>query len=98
MARSLAKAAPQNAKVIFENDRVRVIELNWKKGFKIGMHTHPANLVYAITTLKYKSTPPNGKTEKRSMKASEVSWSDGESHAVEALGKLGRALVIEMKK
>ena len=98
MPRDLAKAAPQNAKVLFENDRVRVVALNWKEGIKIGMHSHPANFVYAITPLKYKSKSPDGKTEKRSMKTGEISWSDGESHAVEALGKLGRALVIEMKK
>ena len=97
MARGLVKAAPENAKVIFENDRIRVVELNWKKGLKIGMHTHPANLVYAITPLKYKSTPPAGRSETRDMKAGGTFWSEGESHAVEALGEVGRALVFELK-
>ena len=96
MAKTLAKAAPESAKVIFENDKIRVIELNWNKGLKIPMHIHPANFVYAITALRYKSTPAKGRAETRVMKAGEVSWSDGESHAVEALGKSGRALVVEL--
>jgi hypothetical protein len=97
MPRDFAKAAPKNAKVIFENDRIRVVELSWKQGLNIPMHSHPANFVYAITPLRYKSTSPGGKAERRSLKTGGISWSDGESHAVEVLGEVGRALVVELK-
>jgi hypothetical protein len=95
MAKSVIKSAPSMTKVLFENDRVRVIELNMKKGEKTGEHTHGAYFAYSVTPFDYKSTS-EGKAVKRKMKASQVDWSDGETHAVEALMS-GRALVVELK-
>ena len=96
MAKHVTQAAPSLAKSIFENDRVRVVELKTKKGSKADMHTHPAYLTYMITAVEYKSTTPGGKTEHRKHKAGEVDWSDGESHAVEFVTP-SRALVVELK-
>ena len=92
----VTQAAPGLTKVLFENDRIRVVELKVKKGAKAEMHTHPAYLTYTMTAFEYKSTPAGGKTEHRKLKAGEVDWSDGESHAVEFVAP-GRALVIELK-
>ena len=97
MPRDVAKAASKYSKVLFENGKVRVVELNWKKGLKIEMHSHPTYLAYAVTPLKYKSTSPDGKTQNRSLKKGEVSWYDAESHAVQSLGTTGRALLVELK-
>ncbi len=55
-------------KVLFENDVVRVVELSWKKGLKIEMHSNHTYFAYGITPLKYKSTSPAGKTQNRSLK------------------------------
>ncbi len=96
MAKHVTKAAPELAKVLFENAKVRVVELNVKKGSKAEMHTHPAYFAYAITPFDYKSTSAGGKTVSRKQKKGEVEWSDGESHAVEFV-KTARALVVELK-
>ena len=40
--------APKQFKVREENDKVRVLEYNSKKGDKIGTHSHPAHVVYVI--------------------------------------------------
>jgi hypothetical protein len=96
MAKHVTKVAPGMAKVLFENDRVRIIELNMKKGDKIEEHTHGTYFAYAVTPFDYKSTSGR-KTEKRKMKASQIDWSDGETHAVEAVSTNGRALVVELK-
>ena len=96
MAKRLTEAAADNSKVLFENDRVRVVELNVKKGTKFPMHTHPAYFAYAITAFDYKSTSSSGKTESRKMKQSGVDWRDGESHSVE-FGRPARVLVVELK-
>ncbi len=96
MAKRLTHAAPEISEVLFENDRVRVVELNVKKGSKVGMHTHPAYFAYAVTPFDYKSTSEGGKTETRKVKKSGVDWSDGESHSVEFLAP-ARALVVELK-
>lgn len=76
---------------------MRVVELNWKKGIKTEMHSHPIYLTCAITPLKYKSTSLDGKTQTRSLKKGEISWHDSESHAFESLGRTGRALIIELR-
>ena len=96
MAKRLTQAAPEISTVLFENDRVRVVELNVKKGTKVGMHTHPAYFAYAVTSFDYKSTSPAGKTKKHKVKKSGVEWSDGESHSVE-FTRPARALVVELK-
>ncbi len=97
VSRDVVKAASKYSNVLLENDRVRDFEINWKNGLKIEMHSHPAYLTYAITPFKYKSTSPEGKTERRSMKKGEISWHGAESHAVESVGTGGRALIVELK-
>ena len=93
----MTKAAPKASRVLFENDDVRVVELNWRRGLKVEMHSHPDYFTYGITAIKYKSTSPDGKTVKRSIKKGEVQWYPAESHAVESTGVLGRAIIVELK-
>ncbi len=73
-----------------------MVELNVKRGTKVGMHTHPAYFAYAITPFDYRSTSEGGKTEVRKVKKSGVDWSDGESHEVHFM-RPARALVVELK-
>ena len=96
MAKSVTKAAPDVTRVLFENDRVRVVELNVKKGSKADEHTHPDYFAYAITPFAYTSTGSSGKTQSRNLKPSDVDWHDGESHSVK-FTKSGRALIVELK-
>ena len=96
VSRHPTKAAPEVFKVLFENERVRVVELNVKKGTRLGMHKHPAYFAYAVTPFDYKSTSEGGKTERRKVKKSGVDWSEGESHSVEFMAP-ARALVVELK-
>jgi len=63
------------------------------------MHSHPANIVYALTSSKAKFTLPDGKTEERELKAGQAVWSDAVTHSSENVGTTeSRALVIELKK
>ena len=98
MSDDVVAASPSMAKVIFENDRVSVIQLKFKGRQKMPMHSHPANLVYAVTSSKMKSTSPKGKSQKLSMKAGSVGWSDGGSHEVENLDrKTAVNIIFELK-
>lgn len=97
MARNLTQAASKNSKVLFENEKVRVVEIKWKKGLKIPMHSHPAYFTYGITAMKYKSTSPDGKVARRAMKKGELRWYDAESHSIESVGETGSALIVELK-
>jgi hypothetical protein len=96
MAKPQTKAAPGSTKVLFENDRVRVVELKVKKGEKVPMHTHPTYFAFAVTPFDYKSTTAAGKKERRKVKKSGIDWRDGESHSVEFLNA-AHALVVELK-
>ena len=96
MAKLLKNSTPEVSKILFENNRVRVIELNVEKGTKAAEHTHPDYLAYAITSFGYIATKHGGKKEKRDLKASDVDWHEGETHTVE-FTKSGRAIVVELK-
>jgi hypothetical protein len=99
MEEGAAKVAPEIAKVVFENDRLRVLEIKLKRRQKMAMHSHPANLVYALTSSRIKSTSPEGKAQNLKMKKGQANWSDGGSHSVENLdNSVTISLVIELKK
>ena len=97
MSQDMHKAASKYSKVLLDNDNVRVVELNWKKGLKIEMHAHPKYFAYGLIPVKYKSTSPDGKTRTRSMKKGQLAWYEPESHSVESTGTTGKAIIVELK-
>jgi mannose-6-phosphate isomerase-like protein (cupin superfamily) len=97
MTKDVVSAAPKSVKVLYENDTFRVLEMKYKKGQKLEMHSHPANLVYAVTPMKFKSTSRDGKTSTVRMKKGESTFSsEGSEHAIENL-TAGVLVQIEMK-
>jgi quercetin dioxygenase-like cupin family protein len=100
LARHILKVAPKSAKVIFENDTVRVIEITMRKGQKIPMHSHNKGLSYSLNEGKVRSTSKDGKSRAFKVRKGEVSWSEAdglETHAVENLGGALRELSVEFK-
>jgi quercetin dioxygenase-like cupin family protein len=100
-AQDPAKVASQIYKVIFENDRVRVLEAHYKVGDKSVMHSHPDSLIYVLTPAKIRLTQPDGKTidiESKVEDVGKVIWQEATTHASENVGPEHRVLVIELKK
>ncbi len=98
-AQDLVKVAPKNCKVLLENDQVRVVRVVLKPGEKLEMHSHPANILYALTPAKVKYTLPDGKTVEREAKRGQATWSDAVTHSSENIGTTEtRTLLIELKK
>lgn len=98
-AQDMVKVAPKNCTVVLDNDHVRVVRVVIKPGEKLAMHSHGANIVYALTSGKTKYTFPDGKTEEREVKAGTAVWSDSVTHSAENIGTAEtRALVVELKK
>ena len=86
-AQDPVKVAPNNFKVLLENDRVRVLDFHSKAGEKIPMHSHPAYVAYAVTgSGKTKFTSADGKTTEAPAKAGQTTWRDAETHASEYTG------------
>ena len=53
---------PQNYKVLLENERVRVLDFQLKKGAKEDFHAHPAAVTYVLAPFKIRFTFPDGST------------------------------------
>ena len=98
LAQDPVKVAPNNHKVLLENDRVRVLEFRSKPGEKIGMHSHPDCIVYVFAAAKTKFTSPDGKITERESKAGDTTWRAAETHASEYIGTgEAHALLVELK-
>jgi len=88
MAKHILEVAPKAAKVIFENDVVRAIEITMRKGQKFPMHSHNRGISYSLNASKIRSTNETGKSGLIKVKKGAIGWSeyDGmETHAVDIL-------------
>ena len=84
-AQDVAKLAPQHVKVLFENDRVRVLQFNEPGHTKLSMHSHPAYVAVGFTADHSKYTFPDGKTSDERTKTNDVTYSKSITHASENL-------------
>ena len=89
---------PDNYKVLFENDRVRVLDFQLKKGAKESFHSHPAAVTYVLSPFKIRFTFPDGTTRIREAKAGEIFFGEKLVHASENIGESdAHGLLVEMK-
>src|SRR6266446_4464789 len=84
-AQDVAKLAPQHVKVVFENDRVRVLHFNEPGHTKLPMHSHPAYVAVGFTADHSKYTFPDGKSSDERTKANDATYSKAMTHASENL-------------
>ena len=75
--------APKNCKILKEDDNFRVIDYTAKKGDKVGMHSHPAHVVYVLKGGKTKFTSADGKVTELDAKAGDVFINPPTVHASE---------------
>jgi len=101
LAQDAARTSARSYKVVFENDRLRVLEYLSRPGLGIcgrGRHSHPPHLNVLLTDAKAKVTTPDGKTFVGENKAGDVFWEDAVTHTVENIGGSGvRAYMVELK-
>ena len=92
------KVASNAYKFIMENDRVRVLEVNIKKGDKAAMHHHPDHVVYVLKGGKATLTS-DGKTDKLDLKKGQAFFMNAQNHETKNVGDSELdLLVIELKK
>jgi len=97
--KDIVKLAPECAKVLLENDRVRIHETRLKPGQKEPMHAHPAHVVYALTDAAGRFTSSDGTTTEKSFRAGQAVWSAALTHSVENIGTDEvLVLVVELKE
>ncbi len=98
-AQDPVKVGPTIYKLLFENDRIRIMEIAFKPGDKMGTHSHPDHFVYILAAGKLKITKADGKVADVDAKIGEVIWSPAETHSAVNPGTTElRALVVELKE
>src|SRR6266568_2481864 len=98
-AQDVVQLAPDHVKVVFENDRVRVLHFNEPGHSKLPMHSHPAYVTVGFTTDNSKYTFPDGKSSDQRTKADDVTYSKGITHAYENLSDTAsESVMVELKK
>ncbi len=97
-AQDPVKVDPNNWKVEFENDQVRVLRVHIDPHGKLGMHEHPANVLISLTDSHVKDIFPDGKTSERQFKAGQATWRAAVKHANENLGDTPvESILVELK-
>lgn len=98
LAQDPMKVDPQNYKVEFENDKVRVIRVRIGARGKTPTHSHPDAVAIAVTDAKLRHIFPDGKTDDRELKAGSATWTPAVTHAGENLtDKPFEVLLVELK-
>jgi beta-alanine degradation protein BauB len=80
--------APQTYKLLFENNKVRVIEEHLKPYEKEPMHFHPYGVLACfLTDAHFRTTFSDGKAAEGSQKAGDAVWRNPVTHSGENIGK-----------
>ena len=86
MAEDAAKVASHVYKVVFENERARVLEVRMKPGESTTIHSHPDYVVYLLSGGKVRFTSPSGESAEVELPAGASMWRKAEEHATENIG------------
>ena len=96
-----APAPAPGGKIVFENDKVRVIEHVSKPRLGVcgtGFHTHPPHLTVCLTDVKAKVTLQGKEPFVAENKSGDVFWDPGGAHTVENLGgRDTKVYLVELK-
>jgi quercetin dioxygenase-like cupin family protein len=96
------KAGPKIYKKVFENDKVRVLEVTFKKGAKIPDHAHPDHLAYVVSGGQLEITSPGAegtkKKDKMDLAPGQGVFLPATVHAAKNTGKSEiKLVVVELK-
>ena len=86
MERSAVEVAPHVYRALFENDRVRLLEVRMKPGDASEIHAHPDVLVHVLQGGTIRWTPPSGESAEVELVAGSTFWSDAQEHSAENSG------------
>lgn len=91
-------APPRGHRVLFENDRVRVMEVRIAAGGTSGMHEHPPCVVYALGDARVRMSFEGGGSREVDIKSGDTTWSDGGWHDIQNIGQTEDAgIIVELK-
>ncbi len=101
MAQSANEEGDPGGKVVFENDKVRVISHLGRPRMGVcgtGLHSHPPHLTIALTDVKAKVTRQGKDPFVSEQKAGATFWDPGGPHIVENIGSRdSKVYLVELK-
>lgn len=87
MAQDAVDAAPNVYTVLFENERVRLLQARVRPGDGAPMHAHPDTLTYILQGSKVSMSTPDGDTVEVEVQTGAVRWREAHEHAGTNLGE-----------
>ncbi len=88
---------PDKYRVLFENDRVRVLEYRDKPGDRTSPHRHPDSVMYTLTSFERRLIHGDRQRDVQ-MPAGRVNWLASQEHSGENIGTTDtHALFVELK-
>ena len=88
---------PEFYSVVFENERVRVLEYRDRPGDRTKEHSHPDMVIIPLTTFRRRLTL-GGRTVELEKTRYEAGWVDAQTHIGENIGDSeSHALFVELK-
>jgi quercetin dioxygenase-like cupin family protein len=90
---------PDKYKVIFENERVRVLEYTDEPGQATSPHEHPDSVMYTLSPFQRRLVGESGESRDVSLEAGQVRWLDAQVHSGENIGQAPtHVLFVELKE
>lgn len=97
MAKPAAEVAPDVYQTVFENDRVRLLEVRMAPGARSELHSHPNYLVYALSDGTVELADASGQGAEVEIRKGDTMWREAEEHSAVNVGPTEmRALFIEL--
>ena len=92
------EVAPDMYKLIYENDRVRVMQVTFQVGGKIAEHSHPDHFLHVLEGGNLQITKADGTVTDAELKVGDVIWINAETHSAVNTGTTPvRLLVTELR-
>jgi hypothetical protein len=90
---------PDKYRVVFENDRVRVLEYRDAPGEKTTPHQHPDSVMYTLSSFTRRLIGGEGERRDVTLEAGETRWLDAQTHSGENIGATPtHVLFVELKE
>jgi beta-alanine degradation protein BauB len=86
-------------KVVFENERVRVLEYRDEPGQRTSPHDHPDSVMYTLGSFDRRLVGESGESRDVHLEGGEVRWLSAQTHSGENIGETPtRVVFVELKE
>jgi hypothetical protein len=89
---------PDKYSVVFENDRVRVLEYRDEPGQRTSPHDHPDSVMITLSSFERRLVDSAGGSREGTFGPGEIRWLDAQTHSGENIGSTPTHVVfVELK-